>query len=77
MLQIESELGVKNIDKLLVHDEVDGVMIGPLDLAGSLGVPGQTNHPLVLEASQHVIEVCSHYGKSCGTQVANATHEEV
>ena len=77
LLQIESSLGVHNIDQLLDFDEVDGVMIGPLDLAGSLGVPGQTKHPLVLEASQHVINACKRYGKSCGTQVADANATEI
>ena len=77
LLQIESSLGVQNIHKLLAFDEVDGVMIGPLDLAGSLGVPGQTKHPLVLEASQTVIEACKQFGKSCGTQVADANSSEI
>lgn len=77
LLQIESVLGVKNIDELLAFDDVDGVMIGPLDLAGSLGVPGQTKHPLVLEASQQVIAACERRGKSCGSQVADATPEEI
>jgi 2-dehydro-3-deoxyglucarate aldolase len=52
-------------------------MIGPLDISGSLGVPGQTNHPLVLEASRKVIKACEKYGKSCGTQVADSTPESV
>jgi 2-dehydro-3-deoxyglucarate aldolase len=77
LLQIESLLGVQNIDHLLAYDEVDGVMIGPLDLAGSLGVPGQTKHPLVLEASHKVIDACQRHGKSCGTQVSEATPREV
>lgn len=77
LLQIESVLGVQNIEQLVSYDEVDGVMIGPLDLAGSLGVPGQTKHPLVLEASQQVSEACKRYGKSCGTQVADANHAEI
>jgi len=71
MLQIESIKGVENIDELLAFDEVDGVMIGPLDISGSLGVPGQTTHPLVIEASRKVIESCNRHGKSCGTQVAD------
>jgi 2-keto-3-deoxy-L-rhamnonate aldolase RhmA len=73
MLQVESIKGVENIDELLAFDEVDGVMIGPLDIAGSLGVPGQTTHPLVVEASRKVIQACERHGKSCGTQVADAT----
>jgi 2-keto-3-deoxy-L-rhamnonate aldolase RhmA len=71
MLQIESIKGVENINQLLAFDEVDGVMVGPLDISGSLGVPGQTTHPLVIEASRKVIEACERHGKSCGTQVAD------
>ncbi len=71
MLQVESIIGVDNIDQLLAFDEVDGVMVGPLDISGSLGVPGQTTHPLVIEASCKVIEACKRHGKSCGTQVAD------
>ena len=77
LLQIESQKGVLNIDELLAFDEVDGVMIGPLDLSGSLGVPGQVNHPSVLEATQVVIQSCQKFGKSCGTQVSNANIESV
>ena len=77
MIQIESIMGVDNIEKLLAFDEVDGVMVGPLDIAGSLGVPGQTTHPLVIEASRKVIAACVRHGKSCGTQVADATPDTV
>lgn len=77
MLQIESIKGVENIEQLISFDEVDAVMIGPLDIAGSLGVPGQTTHPLVIEASRKVIEACERYGKSCGTQVADANPDTV
>jgi 2-dehydro-3-deoxyglucarate aldolase len=48
-------------------------MIGPYDMAGSLGVPGQTSHPKVIEASRAVIDACERFGKSCGTQVADVT----
>jgi len=71
IVQIESSEGVANIESIVRHGAIDGVMIGPYDLSGSYGVPGQTNHHLVLEGAQHVIEACSRYGKSCGTQVAS------
>lgn len=77
MIQVESIEAVENIDELLAFDEIDAVMIGPLDISGSLGVPGQTSHPLVLEASRKVIAACEKYGKSCGTQVADSTPESV
>ena len=73
LLQIESIKAVENIDKLLAFDEVDGVMIGPYDMSGSLGVPGQTSHPKVIEASRIVIDACERFGKSCGTQVADVS----
>jgi len=73
LIQIESIKAVENIESLLAFDEVDGVMVGPMDISGSLGVPGQTTHPLVIEASRKVIEACKRHGKSCGTQVADAT----
>jgi 2-keto-3-deoxy-L-rhamnonate aldolase RhmA len=77
IIQVESIDAVENIERLLDYDEVDGVMVGPYDISGSLGVPGQTSHPLVLEASRKVIAACERRGKSCGTQVADATMESV
>jgi len=75
MLQIESIQAVENIESLLSFHDVDGVMIGPYDMSGSLGVPGQTTHPLVLEASKKVILACEKYGKSCGSQIADVTED--
>ncbi|MCX5847522.1 MAG: aldolase/citrate lyase family protein [Deltaproteobacteria bacterium] len=77
IIQVESIQAVENIEELLAFDEVDGVMIGPYDISGSLGVPGQTSHQLVIEASRKVIAACERRGKSCGTQVADATIESV
>jgi 2-dehydro-3-deoxyglucarate aldolase len=77
LLQVESQLGVANIDSLLSFDEIDGVMIGPYDLSGSLGVAGQLDHPLVIEASQKVIESCKSHGKSCGFQIATVNQAAV
>ena len=77
MIQVESIEAVNNIESLLAFDEIDGVMVGPYDISGSLGVPGQTSHPLVIEASKKVIAACEKFGKSCGTQVADTTPESV
>lgn len=77
LIQVESIQAVENIEKLLAFDEIDGVMVGPYDISGSLGVPGQTSHPLVIEASRKVIAACGRFGKSCGTQVADASPDNV
>jgi 2-dehydro-3-deoxyglucarate aldolase len=68
--QIENVHGLKSIDQILKTKNLDGVMIGPYDMSGSLGVPGQTQHQLVLEAEKVIIEACQRAGISCGTQLA-------
>jgi 2-keto-3-deoxy-L-rhamnonate aldolase RhmA len=73
ILQVESIKGVENIDELLDFPEVDGVMVGPYDISGSLGVPGQTNHPKVRDAAKRVVEACAKHGKGCCTQVSAVT----
>lgn len=77
ILQIESITAVENIDELLAFPEVDGVMVGPYDISGSLGVPGQTNHPKVREAGRKVVEAAARAGKSCCTQIADVTEERI
>ena len=77
IIQIESIEAVNNIEELLSFDEVDGVMVGPMDLSGSFGVPGQTNHPDVIKASKKVIEACDKYKKSCGTQISETTEKAI
>jgi 2-keto-3-deoxy-L-rhamnonate aldolase RhmA len=69
IVQIETAKGVENIKDILSNDEVDAAMIGPYDLSGSLGVPGQIDHPLVNEAAKEVIKACADYDKGCGTQI--------
>lgn len=73
--QIETKEAVKEIDAILDNPLLDGVMIGPYDLSGSLGVPGETNHPLVLEAEKSILNACKKRSKACGTQLADFTEK--
>ena len=50
IVQIEHILGVENFDAILAVDGVDGFLLGPYDLSGSLGIPGQFEHPRFIEA---------------------------
>ena len=77
VIQIESVLGVENIESLLEFDDVDGVMLGPYDLAGSLGVPGQLDHEEVRKASKHVVEACKEFKKACGPHLVDPTKETI
>lgn len=72
IVQIESNHGIENIDGILSFEELDGVMIGPYDLSGSLGVPGQLDHPKVIDAVNEVINKCKKYNKACGIHLVEA-----
>ena len=77
IIQIESINAVENIEALLQFEEVDGVMVGPYDISGSLNIPGQIDHARVQEAGQRVVDACRVHGKACGTQDIDPTPESV
>ena len=47
LLQVENMAGMAALDDILAVKGVDGVFIGPADLAADMGYPGQTAHPEV------------------------------
>lgn len=51
---IEGKEGIANLDSILEVPGVDLVFVGPYDLSQSLGVPGQVEHPSVVEAMQDI-----------------------
>ena len=71
--QIESKVAVESIEKITSNPDLDAIMIGPYDLSGSLGVPGEKFHPLVKEAELKVINACKERRISCGTQLSDFT----
>ena len=50
ILQIESRAGLAALDDILAVQGIDGVFIGPSDLAADLGYLGQPDHPKVKAA---------------------------
>jgi 2-keto-3-deoxy-L-rhamnonate aldolase RhmA len=67
---VESKEGVDNIREILNTEGLDGVSIGLADLSKSLGVPGQRNHPLVLQAVDKVLAAGKETRKPIGVMVA-------
>jgi 2-keto-3-deoxy-L-rhamnonate aldolase RhmA len=72
VVQIESISGVRNAREIVGHDAVDGVIIGPYDLSGSFGIPGQVEAAEVLQAIAEVHGICRQAGKPCGIFAATA-----
>ncbi len=77
IIQIESITAVEKIEKLLNFEEVDGAMVGPYDISGSLGIPGKIEDEKVKNASQLVINACKKLGKSCGTHDIQPTSSRI
>lgn len=77
IVQIEHIKGVENIDSILSLSEVDGVIIGPYDLAGSMGHVGQPDHPEVKAACQTILEGCIRHSKAPGIHVVKTDISKV
>jgi 2-keto-3-deoxy-L-rhamnonate aldolase RhmA len=47
IVQIETPQAVANVDEILATSGIDGIFIGPSDLASFMNMPARTNHPEV------------------------------
>jgi 2-dehydro-3-deoxyglucarate aldolase len=67
LVQIESLAGVTAVDEICAVEGVDGIFIGPSDLAAACGHIGQPNHPDVLAQVDIIIAAAKRAGKAIGT----------
>jgi 4-hydroxy-2-oxoheptanedioate aldolase len=77
LLQVESKAGLDALDDIVAVEGVDGVFIGPADLAASLGYLGQPSHPDVTAIIEKSIKRITKAGKAAGilaTDKALAEH---
>ena len=65
-VQIESAAAVANVDAIAAVDGVDALFVGPSDLAASMGLLGQQNHPEVVDAVLRSIAAGRAAGKPVG-----------
>lgn len=68
VLQIETRRALEMREELLAVPGIDAVMVGPADLSISLGVPGDFQHPAMVEAMDLVCQSCVRHGIAPGTQ---------
>lgn len=66
ILQLEGIQAIKNIDEILEVEGIDILFIGPYDLSQSLGVPGQVNNPVVVDAMKKIVEKARKKNKVIG-----------
>ncbi len=77
IVQVEHIDAVNNLEAILSVEGVDGCIIGPYDLSGSLGIPGNFEHPSMLEAIERIEQTCAQTGKSLGLHVIEPDHNLV
>lgn len=74
MAQIETSDAMDRLEELIAVPGVD-LFVGPADLAASFGYPGQTDHPLVLEASAQIVKAARAAGKCVASACGPADYQ--
>ncbi|MDA8292096.1 MAG: aldolase/citrate lyase family protein [Actinomycetota bacterium] len=73
LTQVETALAVKNLDEILEVEGLSGVMIGPADLAISLGYPDDRNNAEVEGVFASILERCLERDIPFGFFASNAS----
>ena len=66
LVQVESAAALADLDSIARVDGVDGIFLGPADLAASLGYRGEPAHPVVRAALGKAIAAIIAAGKPAG-----------
>ncbi|ANE31758.1 HpcH/HpaI aldolase family protein [Campylobacter hyointestinalis] len=69
--QIEHIDAVRNIDEILQVEGIDATIIGPYDLSGSMGYPGEFEREDVKAAVQKTLDKCKQYNIPSGFHVVD------
>ena len=77
IVQIEHINGVNNLESILSVDGIDGCIIGPYDLSGSLGIPGKFNDTKFKSALDKVEKTCKKMNIPLGMHVIPPDYKEV
>ena len=66
VVQAEHARAVENIGSIVAVEGIDAVLLGPYDLAASLGKMGRIDDPAVTDAIEHVTRTCQAAGLPLG-----------
>jgi 4-hydroxy-2-oxoheptanedioate aldolase len=76
IIQIEDPEAMDELDEICAVDGIDMIFFGPGDYSHAIGVPGQMEHPLVVEARIKIAQCARKHGKLAGTTGSPKTFEE-
>ena len=75
--QIEHVEGVENLESIISVEGIDCCIVGPYDLSGSLGLPGEYNNPKVSSELQKIEKICLKNKMPLGFHVIPPDYKEV
>jgi len=77
IVQVETQSALDQIEAIAAVPGIDGIFIGPADLAASMGFPGEPNHPDVTAAVLDAIRRITAAGQPAGILTLNdAVHDQ-
>lgn len=68
---VEGQEGIDNLESIVRVDGIDIVFIGLFDMSKSLGVPGEVQHPKVIQKLDEAIKIIHRNGKKVGSIASN------
>ena len=77
IVQIEHINAVNCLESILSVEGVDAYFVGPYDLSGSLGIPGQFDHPEFLKAMDRIPEIAKKCGIPGGVHIVEPDAEQL
>ncbi|KQV41363.1 4-hydroxy-2-oxoheptanedioate aldolase [Rhizobium sp. Root1204] len=71
LVQVESRAGIANLDAIAATDGVDGVFVGPADLAADMGFLGKPGAPEVQAEVEKALAKIQSHGKAAGILIGD------
>lgn len=75
--QIEHIDAIENIEEILAVKGLNGTLIGPYDLSGSMGCPGEFQREDVKAAVDTYLEACKKLNRPPGYHVVSSNHRDL
>lgn len=75
-IQVEHAAAVEDLDKILAVPYLDGIIVGPCDLSGSIGRLNDIYHPEVLALIDETVKKCKQHHMPVGIAVGSDTPEQ-
>jgi 2-dehydro-3-deoxyglucarate aldolase len=76
-IMIEHIDAVADLDQIFACKEIDAVFVGPYDLSGSMGIPGQFDHPDFKSTLDLIYKKAEDHGVTLGFHEVHPTKEKI